>query len=125
MICEFFLSRFCLFHLPLVTECLLAPFCCVVAALTSTRARISALEAELRASQEAWESSTAAKVSAEKVTKQQRLRQKKLRRCLVMLSRSASSWNSPSLNDSIVFRLMLAVSLVLFPHDLLTRACVC
>jgi septal ring factor EnvC (AmiA/AmiB activator) len=41
----------------------------VIAALTSAHARISALEAELKASRQAWESATIAKVSAEKAVK--------------------------------------------------------
>jgi hypothetical protein len=90
-------------------------FYSVVAALTSARACISALEAELRASQQAWESATAAKVSAEKAIKVAEAKAKKLRRRLVMLSRSASSGNGPSLNDSVIFRLLVAVSIVLFP----------
>jgi hypothetical protein len=44
-------------------------FYSIVASLTSARARISALEAELKASQQAWESATTAKVSAEKDVK--------------------------------------------------------
>jgi hypothetical protein len=51
MICEFFLSRVCLFRLPLAIDCLLASFYRVVAALTLARARLSSLEAELRVSQ--------------------------------------------------------------------------
>jgi hypothetical protein len=69
MICEFFPSCICSFHLPLVIELLLHLFHSVVAALTSAHARISALEAELRTSQQAWESATTAKVSAEKAVK--------------------------------------------------------
>jgi hypothetical protein len=41
----------------------------LVAALTVANARISALEAELKAAREAWEGANAAKVSAEKVAK--------------------------------------------------------
>jgi hypothetical protein len=94
--------------------------------LTSARTRISALEAELRASQQAWESATAAKFIAEKAVKAAEAKAKKrLRRYLVMLSRGASSGNGPSQNDSIVFRLLVVVSIVLFPHGLFTRACFC
>jgi hypothetical protein len=56
-------------YLPKIAECPLSPFCCVIVALTSAHARISALEAELTAAREAWESANAAKVSAEKVAK--------------------------------------------------------
>jgi hypothetical protein len=51
MVCAFFFSHVCSFCLPLAIDCLLAPLYCVVAALTSARARISSLEAKLRASQ--------------------------------------------------------------------------
>jgi hypothetical protein len=78
----------------------------------------------LRASQQAWESATATKVSAEKAVKAAEAKAKKrLRRHLVMLSRNSSSGNNPSLNDSIVFRLLVVVSIVLFPRGLFTRAC--
>jgi hypothetical protein len=69
VICEFFLSCICFFRLPLAIEHLLPLFNSVVATLTSAHARISALETELRASQQAWESATGAKVSAEKAVK--------------------------------------------------------
>jgi hypothetical protein len=52
-------------------------FWCVIVALTMARACISALEAELRASIEAWESANAAKVSAEKATKSTETRARK------------------------------------------------
>jgi hypothetical protein len=45
-------------------------FLCIIVSLTMGRARISALEAELKASVEAWESANAAKVSADKAAKQ-------------------------------------------------------
>jgi chromosome segregation ATPase len=60
----------------------LAPFYCVVAALTSARAHISSLEAELRASQQAWESATAAKVSAKKAIKAVEAKAKKAEKAL-------------------------------------------
>jgi hypothetical protein len=41
----------------------------LAAALVTAHARISALEAELKVSREAWESAKAAKVSAEKAAK--------------------------------------------------------
>jgi hypothetical protein len=44
-------------------------FFCITVALTTARDHISALEAELKASVEAWESANAAKVSAEKAAK--------------------------------------------------------
>jgi hypothetical protein len=69
MFCEFFLSCICFFRLPLAIEHLLPLFHSVIAALTSTHTCISALEAELKTSQQAWESATAAKVHAEKVVK--------------------------------------------------------
>jgi hypothetical protein len=66
MFCEFFLSCICFFCLPIAIEHLLPLF---IAALTSAHARISALEAELKAYRQAWESATAAKVFAEKAVK--------------------------------------------------------
>jgi Tfp pilus assembly protein PilX len=57
-------------------------FYSVVAALTSAHARISALEAELRASQQAWESATATKVSAEKAIKATEAKAKKAEKAL-------------------------------------------
>jgi hypothetical protein len=65
--------------LPKIANCSLSPFCCVIVTLTSAHTRISALEAELKASREAWESANAAKVSAEKVAKSAETKAKKLR----------------------------------------------
>jgi hypothetical protein len=65
-LCEFFPSCICFFRLPLAIEHLLPLFHSVIAALTSAHARISALEAKLKASQQAWESATVAKVSSRK-----------------------------------------------------------
>jgi hypothetical protein len=80
MLCEFFLSCICFFRLPLAIEHLFPLFHSVIAALTSARARISALEAKLKASRQAWESATAAKVSAEKAVKAAESKAKRLRR---------------------------------------------
>jgi hypothetical protein len=63
------LLRSCLFCFLLVTECPLSSFCCTIVALTLARARISAPEAELKASQQAWESATAAKAAEAKAKK--------------------------------------------------------
>jgi hypothetical protein len=82
MICEFFLSCICFFCLPLAIKCLLTLFYSVVAALTLARARILALEAELKASQQAWESATTAKVSTEKAVKAAEARAKKAEKAL-------------------------------------------
>jgi hypothetical protein len=82
MICEFFLSHVCFFRLPLAIECLIYSFYSVAAALTSAHACISALEAELRASQWAWESATAAKVSAKKAVKAAEATTKKAEKAL-------------------------------------------
>jgi hypothetical protein len=54
-----------------------------VDALTAANARISALEAELNASREAWEGATAAKVVAEKATKSAETKVKKAEKALV------------------------------------------
>jgi hypothetical protein len=53
------------------------PFFSITVALTTAHARISALEAELKASREAWESANTAKVSAEKAAKSAKNRAKK------------------------------------------------
>jgi septal ring factor EnvC (AmiA/AmiB activator) len=58
-------------------------FFCATVALTMARARISALEAELKASVEAWESANAAKVSIEKAAKLVETRAKKAEKALV------------------------------------------
>jgi hypothetical protein len=60
----------------------LSPFCCVIVALTSANAHISALEAELKAAREAWESANAVKVSAEKVAKSAETKAKKAEKAL-------------------------------------------
>jgi hypothetical protein len=57
-------------------------FFCITVALTTACARISALEAELKASVEAWESANAAKVSAEKAAKSAETRAKKAEKAL-------------------------------------------
>jgi Flp pilus assembly protein TadB len=54
----------------------------LAAALATARARISALEAKVKASVEAWESANAAKVSAEKVAKSAETRAKKAKKAL-------------------------------------------
>jgi hypothetical protein len=53
-----------------------------VDALTADNARISALEAEINASREAWEGATAAKVAAEKSTKSAETKAKKAEKAL-------------------------------------------
>jgi hypothetical protein len=55
---------------------------CIVAALTTANARISALEAELNAAREAWEGANAAKVSAEKVANSAETKAKKAEKAL-------------------------------------------
>jgi hypothetical protein len=57
-------------------------FFCITVAPTTARARISALEAELKDYVEAWESSNAAKVSAEKAAKLEETRAKKAEKAL-------------------------------------------
>jgi hypothetical protein len=52
-------------------------FSLLVAALVMAHARISALDAELKAFREAWESANAAKVSAEKTAKSAKNKAKK------------------------------------------------
>jgi hypothetical protein len=61
----------------MIADCPISPCCCVIVALTSTHARTSALEAELKAAREAWGSANAAKGSAEKVAKSAETKAKK------------------------------------------------
>jgi hypothetical protein len=70
-------------------------FYLLAAALVMARARISALEAELKASREAWESVNTAKVSAKKAAKSAKTGLKKLKKHWLMLIRSEPSGNSP------------------------------
>jgi hypothetical protein len=63
-----------------IAGCPLSPFCCVIVALTLAHARISALEAELKAAREAWESADSSKVSIEKVAKSVETKAKKLKK---------------------------------------------
>jgi hypothetical protein len=62
---------------------LLMSFPLIATALVTARACISALEAEVKASVEAWESANAAKVSAVKATKSAETRAKKVEKALV------------------------------------------
>jgi hypothetical protein len=55
-------------------------FSLLAAALVTAHARISALEAELKESREAWESANAAKVSAEKTAKSAENKAKKAKK---------------------------------------------
>jgi hypothetical protein len=68
----------------MIADCLLSFsfFCCVIVALTSAHAHISAMEAELTAAREAWESANAAKVSAEKAAKLAETKAKKAEKAL-------------------------------------------
>jgi hypothetical protein len=61
---------------------LLFPPCCPADALASANARISSLEAELSASQKAFDAATAAKVSAEKSNKSALAKAKKAEKAL-------------------------------------------
>jgi hypothetical protein len=66
----------------MIADCPLSPFCCVIVSLTSAHARISALEGELKAAREAWESANATNVSAEKVAKSVETKPKKAEKAL-------------------------------------------
>jgi hypothetical protein len=57
-------------------------FCCVIVALTSAHARISALEVKLMTAREAWESANAANIFAEKATKLAETKAKKAEKAL-------------------------------------------
>jgi chromosome segregation ATPase len=78
-------------------------FYSVVDALTSAHTRISALEAELRASQQAWESAAAAKVSAEKAVKAAEAKAKKAEKALsdAEQKRLQREWSIAERLDSI------------------------
>jgi chromosome segregation ATPase len=56
--------------------------CCTADALAAANARISSLEAELEASQKAWDATTAAKTTAEKSAKSALARAKKAEKAL-------------------------------------------
>jgi hypothetical protein len=74
---------------------LMSLFFCIIVTLTTARARILALEAELKAFVEAWESANAAKVSAEKFfPSQQKPGLRKLKKPWLMPSKSRPSGNS-------------------------------
>jgi hypothetical protein len=62
-------------------------------ALKAANARIASLEAELDASQTAFDATTAAKVNAEKSAKSALAKAKKAERTFLMLTRSTSSGN--------------------------------
>jgi septal ring factor EnvC (AmiA/AmiB activator) len=121
MFCKFFLSCICFFCLPLAIEHLLPLFHSVIAALTSAHARISALEAELKASRQAWESATAAKVSAENAVKAAEAKAKKAKEALNDAEQKQLQWER-----SIAERLdniSAAGGGKYFPYGLFARAC--
>jgi septal ring factor EnvC (AmiA/AmiB activator) len=98
-------------------------FYSVVAALTSARAHILALEAELKASQQSWESATAAKVSAEKAVKAPEAKAKKAEEAL-----SDAEQRHLQRERSIAEQLdniSVAGGSKYFPYGLFTRACLC
>jgi Flp pilus assembly protein TadB len=61
-------------------------------ALVTAHVRISALEAELKASREAWESANTAKVSAEKAAKSAENRAKKAEKALSDADQKQAQW---------------------------------
>jgi hypothetical protein len=91
---------------------LLTSFFCITVALNTARARISALEAELKASVEAWESANAAKVYAENAAKSAEKRLKKLKKPWLMPNGSRPSGNSLWRSDLTRSPSLLAVSVV-------------
>jgi hypothetical protein len=74
-------SSFLFLCFPMIAYCSPSSFC-LVAALTAANARISALEAKLKAAKEAWEGANATKVSAEKVAKLAETKAKKAKKAL-------------------------------------------
>jgi hypothetical protein len=85
-------------------------FLLLTAALVTARAHISALEAKVKASAQAWENANVAKVSAEKAAKLAENRAKKLKRLCQSPSRSRPSGSSSWLNDLTRSPSPLAVS---------------
>jgi hypothetical protein len=71
---------------------ILMSFPLLAAAMVTAHARISALEAEVKASVEAWESANAAKVSAEKAAKSAKTRAKKGEKALVDADQKRAKW---------------------------------
>jgi hypothetical protein len=122
-LCEFFLSCICFFRLPLAIEHLLPLFHFVIAALTLAHARISALEAELKASQQAWESATAAKVSTERAIKAAEAKAKKAEKAL-----NDAEQKQLQREQSIAERLdniSVAGGGKYFPYGFFARSCLC
>jgi hypothetical protein len=70
-------------------------FLLLAAALVTARACISALEAKVKASAQAWESANAAKVFVEKAAKLAENRAKKLKKHWLMLIKNEPSGSSP------------------------------
>jgi hypothetical protein len=93
----------------------------VIAALTSAHARISALEAELKASRQAWEGATAAKVSAEKAVKAAKAKAKKAEEALndTKQKQLRREWSIAERLNNI----SAAGGGKYFPHGLFARAC--
>jgi hypothetical protein len=73
----------------------LSLFCCILAALATANARIASLEAELSASQKAYDVATAAKANAEKSQKSVLARRRKLKKLWPMSTRSILSESKP------------------------------
>jgi F0F1-type ATP synthase assembly protein I len=85
---------------------------CVIVALTTARARISALEAKLKASLEAWESANATKVSAEKATKSAKTRAKKAKKALAGANQKQAKREQSVAERLDKISVLLAVSVV-------------
>jgi NAD-specific glutamate dehydrogenase len=67
-------------------------FFCITVSLTTAHARISALEAELKAFVEAWKSANTAKVSTEKAAKSAKTRAKKAEKALTDAYQKQAQW---------------------------------
>jgi chromosome segregation ATPase len=77
-----FLSFACLVYLSLFLYSTFFSLICATDALVTANARIASLEAELEASQKAWDAATAAKVTAEKSAKAAMAKAKKAEKAL-------------------------------------------
>jgi regulator of protease activity HflC (stomatin/prohibitin superfamily) len=99
--------------------------CLLAVTLVTTHARISALEAKLKASREAWESANAAKVAAEKTAKSAKNKAKKAEKAL-----AESQQRQTERERSIAERLnkisvLVGSKCLITPLELLTYAFIC
>jgi chromosome segregation ATPase len=89
------------------------------------RARISALEAKLKASVEAWESANAAKVSAEKATKSAKTRAKKAKKALAGANQKQAKWEQSVAERLDKISISVGNKCRITPFWILTQAFIC